>query len=205
MGANLASVRLPTGIVPKYVGTSEFFACILSTTNVVYCWGRLLSGWLGTGTGGTSIDGNGNVGDSATEMGDALNPVLLGSITVKELWVGGQFSCVLSTVNSVKCWGAGSHLSDMLEPLLVAGTACWTAVGGERGGLGEREGRVLFAGNRGLLRALARGAGSAGAFAQDTSVRICARYVGASKMLQLREPCWWRCPVISSAPDKPLH
>jgi alpha-tubulin suppressor-like RCC1 family protein len=75
------------------------FACALSATGAVYCWGAGGSGQLGNGS--TTPAQNVPVAVTAA-AGTPLHHV-----TVTQISAGGSFACALSATGAVYCWGAG--------------------------------------------------------------------------------------------------
>lgn len=109
MGDSLPTVNLGTGVTPGYVVCGMHFSCvyftsghncvILANTQLMKCWGMNFSGQLGYGD-------NQNRGHDPGYMGDNLPTIDLGSIkTVKQVMVGGAFTCALRTDDELLCWG----------------------------------------------------------------------------------------------------
>lgn len=103
MGNSLPQVNLGTQRTARDVGLGALFTCALLDSWQVKCWGSNSGGQLGINTrGATGL----NVGDAASEMGDALPTVNLGADrTVKHLSVGHSHACVILDNDQVKCWG----------------------------------------------------------------------------------------------------
>eukprot|EP01083_Nonionella_stella_P000877 2490_1 len=98
MGANLPEVDLGTGFDVAQIATGCVYTCSLSTSNKVKCWGRNTLGY------GDEI----HRGDNANEMGDFLPEVDLGTgFNVRQIVTGYFHACVISTLNTIKCWGSG--------------------------------------------------------------------------------------------------
>jgi alpha-tubulin suppressor-like RCC1 family protein len=107
LGNNLAT----TSIVPVAVTTSGVlsgltltqvsaggaFACALSSTGLVFCWGYGLDGELGNSASASS-----NVPVAVTTTG------ALSGKTVTQLSTGGAFACVLGSAGAAYCWGLGT-------------------------------------------------------------------------------------------------
>eukprot|EP01083_Nonionella_stella_P004129 11900_1 len=75
--------------------------CALSSHNTVKCWGRNSYGSLGLG----DVD---NRGDDVNEMGSSLPEIDLGTdFNLSTIVVGGHFTCAISFLNTIKCWGSG--------------------------------------------------------------------------------------------------
>eukprot|EP01083_Nonionella_stella_P188793 696774_1 len=100
MGASLLEIDLGSDFIPLEIVVGWYHTCALSTTNTVKCWGRNNWGWrLGQGDKNTR-------GDEANEMGDYLLEIELGtSFKATQVVVGYEFTCALSTTNTVKCFG----------------------------------------------------------------------------------------------------
>jgi alpha-tubulin suppressor-like RCC1 family protein len=73
--------------------------CALLANGTVKCWGHNTYGQLG-------LEKPGNVGDSASSMGDNLSAVDLGTNRYAlQIAVGGNHTCARLDNGSVKCWG----------------------------------------------------------------------------------------------------
>jgi len=84
---------------PVLVAIGASFACALSSTGVVKCWGE-------NGTGQLGLGDTGDRGDGPGEMGENLPPVELGSgRRATNLACGYQHCCALLDDGSLKCWG----------------------------------------------------------------------------------------------------
>ena len=109
---NFAFVDLGTvdgePVTVKQVAGGLQYACAI-VDNKLKCWGEENTfGQLGLG-----LSANDHRGDGANEMGDSLSFVDLGTVdgapfTVKQVAVGGGFSCAVLSNDRVKCWGKGS-------------------------------------------------------------------------------------------------
>eukprot|EP01083_Nonionella_stella_P305190 1063789_1 len=98
MGDYLPEVDLGTGFDVAQIATGCVYTCSLSTSNKVKCWGRNTLGY------GDEI----HRGDNANEMGDFLPEVDLGTgFNVRQIVTGYFHACVISTLNTIKCWGSG--------------------------------------------------------------------------------------------------
>ena len=103
MGDNLNLVNLGTGVTAIQVGVGNDFACALTNSRDVKCWGANSNGELGQGD-------TVKRGDGAGEMGAALNNIDLGSgVKVRKIEIGAEHSCALTTTGSVKCWGRNQY------------------------------------------------------------------------------------------------
>ena len=99
MGDNLPAVDLGTGRTAKAVNAGMWHTCAILDNDTVKCWGKNDHGELGLGD--TS-----HRGDNASEMGDSLPVVELGSgRTAKALSSAGVHSCALLDNDTIKCWG----------------------------------------------------------------------------------------------------
>lgn len=100
LGDNLAAIDLGTGVTASQVSLGSGFACALTTTGAVRCWGRNNYGQLGIGAA------TGTIGGAANEMGDNLTSVSLGTgRTATEIATSDTSVCALLDNSSVKCWG----------------------------------------------------------------------------------------------------
>jgi alpha-tubulin suppressor-like RCC1 family protein len=103
MGDNLAPIQLGNGRNAVQVSAGTGHTCALLDNSLVKCWGHNANGQLGHGTTETAV------GDSLSEMGDALPITNLGlGRSVVQVVAGGQHSCALLDNGSVKCWGANN-------------------------------------------------------------------------------------------------
>ncbi|HMV67190.1 MAG TPA: hypothetical protein PKA64_10095, partial [Myxococcota bacterium] len=76
------------------------FGCAIHDDGTVRCWGRNQSGQLGIGNVTT-------IGDSAAELGNALQAVNLGAgRTAVEVATGLTHACALLDNGTVRCWGS---------------------------------------------------------------------------------------------------
>ncbi len=99
MGDSLSAINLGAAFSLNGLSAGQTFICARSNTGVVKCWGGNAQGQLG-------IESTLNIGDGASEMGDALIPVNFGAgLTVSQIASANQYSCALFTNNSLKCWG----------------------------------------------------------------------------------------------------
>ena len=97
MGNNLPETLLGS-FIPESVAISYEFTCVYSN-NGVKCFGNNNQGRLGIGS--TNF-----IGSNANELGDNLNFTELGTNFIpKQVTLGNQHACALSTLNDIKCWG----------------------------------------------------------------------------------------------------
>jgi alpha-tubulin suppressor-like RCC1 family protein len=97
MGDILLPVNLGMGKTATQLVAGKLFTCALVTGSLVKCWGD---------SSGAVMATSGIIGDVPTEMGDALNPIPLGSgLTAKGIAAGAQHACAWLSNNQVKCWG----------------------------------------------------------------------------------------------------
>lgn len=103
MGDALAPIALGTGRKAVQIGAGNRHTCARLDDGSVKCWGYNLNGILGLG------DTN-NRGDGPGEMGDALQPVSLGTgRKAVDLRVGFSHTCALLDNGALKCWGYNSQ------------------------------------------------------------------------------------------------
>lgn len=103
MGDALPAVSLGTGRTVKAVARGAYHACAILDDGGVKCWGRNSSGGLGLGDTNHRSAG-------ASEMGNALSKVNLGTgRTAKQITAGAGFTCAVLDDNSVKCWGDNTY------------------------------------------------------------------------------------------------
>eukprot|EP01084_Bolivina_argentea_P026496 49288_1 len=97
MGNALLEFDLGTGFNVTDIAAGNYHTCALSTLNKIKCWGLNQYGQLGYEDTNTRGDG---------EMGNALLEVDLGTgFSVTDIALGAYFTCALSTLNKIKCWG----------------------------------------------------------------------------------------------------
>lgn len=93
-------VSLGTGRTVKEVSAGGTRACVILDNDALKCWGD--NRW---GQAGLGLAVSNDVGDGASEMGDNLTAVNIGSVTPLHLAVADGHICVLSTAGAVRCWG----------------------------------------------------------------------------------------------------
>lgn len=100
--AALTPIDLGTGVTSSQICSGVHSNCVVTNSGKVKCWGLNTSGQLGLGH-------TNNMGDNASEMGDNLPYVDLGTDrTVKKLACGSYHTCGILDNNKVKCWGNAS-------------------------------------------------------------------------------------------------
>jgi alpha-tubulin suppressor-like RCC1 family protein len=93
----------PTQIaaLSRYIDAGEAHTCVVLDDGTLKCFGSASVGQIGSG-------GTANLGDAASEMGDALVAVQLGTgRTVRAVSAGTMHTCVLLDNSTVKCFGEG--------------------------------------------------------------------------------------------------
>lgn len=99
MGAALAIIDLGAGRTPRQIASGAYHSCVLLDSSEVKCWGRNSSGQLG-------LADTADRGNAASEMGDLLPVVDLGSgRTAVAVAAGAAHTCALLDNAQVKCWG----------------------------------------------------------------------------------------------------
>jgi len=103
MGDSLYPVSLGDNRFAIDIAAANDYTCALLDDNTVKCWGRNQFGQLGQG----NLD---NLGDAGSEMGNNLNPVLLGAgRSAKTIVATGATTCALLDNDTVKCWGNNTN------------------------------------------------------------------------------------------------
>jgi alpha-tubulin suppressor-like RCC1 family protein len=102
MGDNLATIDLGTDKTAKQIFAGRYHTCAILNDDTLKCWGSGNRGQLGYGDTTTR-------GDQASEMGDNLGAVDLGTDKkAKQLAIGELHTCAILNDDTVKCWGRGS-------------------------------------------------------------------------------------------------
>ncbi len=101
LGGALAPIVLGAGVVPAQLAVGDDFACVLTPTGEMKCWGNNASGRLGLGDVASR-------GDAAGEMGDALPFVDVGG-AVRRVELGSEHACALLLDGRLKCWGDNQY------------------------------------------------------------------------------------------------
>jgi alpha-tubulin suppressor-like RCC1 family protein len=103
MGDALPAVNLGTGRTAKRIAAGHAHACAILDNGALKCWGLNSSGQLGQG------DARGR-GAAASDMGDALLPIDLGTGRhAKSVSVGVSETCAILEDNALKCWGFNGY------------------------------------------------------------------------------------------------
>lgn len=101
MGDNLDTVSLGTARTATSIQVGYNAVCAILDNSDLKCWGLNSFGQLGQGN-------TNNLGDNANEMGDDLDPVLLGSgRSASSVSLGGAHMCAVLDNDDIKCWGSG--------------------------------------------------------------------------------------------------
>ncbi len=99
MGDNLPTVDLGTGRSPLSLSIGFSHTCARLDEGTLKCWGGNTFGQLGKGD-------TESLGDAASEMGDDLSAIDLGTgLSVFAVSNGSQHTCAQLDDNSLKCWG----------------------------------------------------------------------------------------------------
>lgn len=129
MGDNLAAIDLGSGRTAMAISVGGYHNCALLDDASVKCWGYNGTGQLGQGH-------TNYLGDGASEMGDNLPAIDLGTgRTAVAITSGSSHSCALLDDDTVKCWGynwagqlgqghaniLGDAVSEMGDNLLAVG------------------------------------------------------------------------------------
>ena len=103
MGENLAFTPIGSNSTAIEISVGTYHACALLDDGSVKCWGRNAEGAIGTGS-------SGSIGDQASEMGDNLATIDLGTgATATSITTGSYHSCAILDNGSVKCWGDNGY------------------------------------------------------------------------------------------------
>ena len=99
MGDNLPAIDLGANRKAKVISNGEHYTCAILDNSKMKCWGKNDKGQLG-------LSHTENRGDKASQMGDHLPYVDLGTNkTVKAIATGKKHVCAILDDNKVKCWG----------------------------------------------------------------------------------------------------
>lgn len=99
MGDNLPFVDFGAGRTVKKMSLGSHQGCVILDNDKIKCWGRNWRGVLGIG-------GSNALGDQASEMGDNLAYIDVGTNrTSKELEMTYNSVCTILDDDTVKCWG----------------------------------------------------------------------------------------------------
>jgi alpha-tubulin suppressor-like RCC1 family protein len=100
--ASLPDVALGASVFAQQLAAGGHHVCVLTTSNMVKCWGLGAEGRLGNGN---TVD----IGDSPTEMGINLPTVSLGAgFSPFRIAAGNMHTCAVAPDGTVKCWGANT-------------------------------------------------------------------------------------------------
>jgi alpha-tubulin suppressor-like RCC1 family protein len=107
----------------REVRTGNFHTCGVTTSNVAYCWGR---------------DEEGQLGNDALKARKAKPVLVAGGHQFRQLDVGRDHSCAVTTGNQAFCWGDGAGIGDgqaidRFIPRAVAGGLNFRRVSGGGG------------------------------------------------------------------------
>ena len=156
MGDALPAVDLGTGRTALAVSAGDNHACAILDEGDLKCWGQNSSGQLGQGH-------TAHLGNEPGEMGDALDPVDLGSgRTALAVTAGLGFTCALLDDQSVKCWGWGNAGR--------LGSGSTSNIGNQPGQMGDALDPVDLGTGR-TARAVSTGASHACALLDDGTVK----------------------------------
>lgn len=83
------------------ISSQNTHSCAIASDNLGYCWGRNLSGQLGSGGGGHVLN---------TPQRVYMNPFgPLGGRTLKSISTGRTHSCAIDDIDRVHCWGTNNR------------------------------------------------------------------------------------------------
>ncbi|MFM2308798.1 MAG: hypothetical protein RLY87_919 [Chloroflexota bacterium] len=103
LGSAMQTVNLGTGRTATAIAAGGYFTCAILDNGTLKCWGYNASGQLGK-------DSTTTLGDGATEMGDNLTAINLGSgRTASKVYASRRadldYVCAILDNNALKCWG----------------------------------------------------------------------------------------------------
>ena len=157
MGDALNPIDLGSGRAAKAVATGDKHTCAILDDNTVKCWGDSNVGQIGAG------QRLADVGDEMGEMGDALNPIELGSgRTAKAITAGDNHTCAILDDNTVKCWGGNG------DGQLGQGNA--DSIGDGSGEMGDDLDPIALGDGR-TAKAITAGTGHTCALLDDNTVK----------------------------------
>ncbi len=124
MGDNLAALNLSSSLTVSKLSTSPSSSCTIFSNGKVKCWGDGTYGKLGYENGSS-------IGGSASDQGDALKFVDLGSgLTATDISMGSNHTCAILNTGKIKCWGRNlygalglGHTDDMGDDVGEMGDA----------------------------------------------------------------------------------
>lgn len=100
---SVLAIEPSSPFIPKKIVAGADHTCVLSTSGKMKCWGSSNSGELGSGS-------TTEIGKRPDTMGSNLATIDLGKdVVVKDMCAGENFSCALTTVGRVKCWGDNDY------------------------------------------------------------------------------------------------
>jgi len=110
VGSNFATITAPftkvnlgTGRTAVQITAGSFHTCALLDDSNVKCWGNNTYGQLG-------YEDTTSRGTSASQMGDNLTPINLGTgLTAITIAAGGYHTCALFNTGAIKCWGYNAY------------------------------------------------------------------------------------------------
>lgn len=124
MGDSLPTVNVGSGRTVKKIAVGPTNTCAILDNNDLKCWGLNTYGQNGK-------DNTTTLGTSATQMGDNLTAINLGSGRyATEVSVGTSHVCAVLDNGSVKCWGRNNR-----GQLGVGSTTTWGTATGNMAGL----------------------------------------------------------------------
>lgn len=97
-------IPVATGIVFSRISAGSNHTCGLTTSGVAYCWGRNTHGSTSLGISNPG----GQLGDGTTTDRQVPTPVARG-LVFSRIEAGDNFTCALTAVGRVYCWGIASH------------------------------------------------------------------------------------------------
>jgi len=117
-------VPFPNSVIPRDVSAGGYHACVLSTTDSVWCWGYARYGQLGVDPG--------TLPHLCPRGCSAMPVAVTGGLTFASVTAGETHTCGITTTGVAYCWGDNwtGALGDTLRSACsYTGTPCtWTPI-----------------------------------------------------------------------------
>ncbi|GHU09366.1 hypothetical protein FACS189431_7310 [Alphaproteobacteria bacterium] len=103
---NSASSAIPTVGQLLEIEAGDYHTCLLVADGNVYCWGRGLSGEMGTNNG--TVLGNNPNARKVRNYAENTDSELPSGVKLVSLSAGSRLNCALGDDNNIYCWGQGT-------------------------------------------------------------------------------------------------